>query len=100
MDEKKEEDFLRVISLKGTRDILKYLDKHGMAQHQQLDAFINTCTLNRRLNQLLKYSLIQHHLDKKDARREWYSLTERGKKILKHLEDMILAVEGPYIDSR
>lgn len=95
MDEKREEDFLKVISLKGTRDILKYLDEHKIAQHQQLDSFINTCTLNTRLNQLLKFSLIQHHLDKKDARKEWYSLTEKGKKILKHLEDMITIVKEP-----
>ena len=92
MDEKREADFLKVISLKGTRNILKYLDDHGVAQHQQLDTFINTCTLNTRLNQLLKFDLIQHHLDKKDVRREWYSLTEKGKKILKYLEDMITVV--------
>ena len=95
MDEKREADFLKVISSKGTRDILKYLDDHAAAQHQQLDTFINTCTLNKRLNQLLRFGLIQHHLDKKDVRRDWYSLTEKGKKILKYVEDMISAVKEP-----
>jgi DNA-binding HxlR family transcriptional regulator len=92
MDETREEQFLKLISSKGARDILKYLNEHETAQHADLNAFINAVTLNMKLHELLTFDLIQHHLDKSDMRREWYTITEKGKKILQCLEDMIKTV--------
>jgi DNA-binding HxlR family transcriptional regulator len=95
MEKKREQEFLRMLGSRGTRNILVYLKVHGEAQHNQFDEFLNTCTLNIRLGQLLKFGLVEHHLVKKNARKEWYSLTERGEKILKHLEEMAELVESP-----
>lgn len=89
MDEQREKHFLRVISLKGSRYILKYLDEHDITQHGDLDAFMNTVTLNTRLKELLELGLVEHHLDKTAIRKEWYSITEKGKKIKEYLESMI-----------
>ena len=94
MDEKGEQHFLRVISLKGSKHILKYLDEHDIAQHGDLDAFMNTVTLNRRLRELLELGLIEHHLDKTDVRKEWYSITEKGKKIINYLENLIKLINS------
>jgi len=38
-------------------------------------------------------SLIEHHLERKDVRKEWYELTEKGMKILQILENLITLVE-------
>jgi DNA-binding HxlR family transcriptional regulator len=92
MDEKREEQFLKLISSKRARDILKYLNEHDTAQHADLNAFINAITLNTKLHELLIFGLIQHHLEKSDMRKEWYTITEKGKKILQCLEDMIKTV--------
>ena len=92
MDEEREERFLKLISSKSVRDILKYLNEHETTQHADLDAFMNTSTLNMKLNELLAFNLIKHHLDKSDIRKEWYTITEKGKKILQYLEDMIKTV--------
>jgi DNA-binding HxlR family transcriptional regulator len=92
MDEKREEQFLKLISSKRARDILKYLNEHKTAQHADLMAFINAITLNTKLHELLTFDLIEHHLDKGDMRKEWYTITEKGKKILQCLEDMIKTV--------
>ena len=94
MDEEKEEQFIKLITSKGARDILKYLNGHKTAQHADLDAFMNTSTLNMKLNELLAFNLIKHHLDKSDIRKEWYTITEKGKKILQYLEDMTMMVRS------
>ena len=87
------EYFLRVLGMRGTRDILRYLDEHGTACYKNFANFLNTLTLNRRLRQLLEYGLIEHHLVRKVKRREWYTITEKGKKILKHMNEMIKIAE-------
>ncbi len=88
MDEK-EEEFLKSISLKGTIDILRYLREHGTGQYKDLIEFMNEVTLYRRVKQLLEFDLIIHHLNKKDVRKEWYEITDKGRKILQILEDII-----------
>jgi DNA-binding HxlR family transcriptional regulator len=92
MDEEREEQFLKLISSRSARDILQYLNEHDTAQHADLNAFINTSTLNMKLNELLALDLITHHLDKSGIRKEWYTITEKGKKILQCLENMIKIV--------
>lgn len=93
MDEEREEEFLKLVSYRGTRTILQYMDSHDTAQHADLDTFMNTATLNMRLSKLLEFDLIEHHLDKKGVRREWYTITEKGRKILNHLEEMIIVIK-------
>jgi DNA-binding HxlR family transcriptional regulator len=92
MDEEKEEQFFKLITSKGARDILKYLNEHDTAQHADLNAFMNTSTLNMKLNELLAFDLITHHLDKSGIRKEWYTITEKGKKIFQNLKNMIKSV--------
>ncbi len=44
--------------------------------------YANVPTLNTRLKQLLEFNLITHHLEKKELRKEWYEITEKGRKVL------------------
>jgi DNA-binding HxlR family transcriptional regulator len=92
MDEEKEEQFFKLITSKGARDILKHLNERETTQHADLNAFMNTSTLNTKLHELLTLDLIEHHLDKSDMRKEWYTITEKGKKILQYVDDMIKTV--------
>ena len=39
------------------------------------------------------FSLIEHYLERKDVRKEWYELTEKEMKILQGLENLITLVE-------
>ena len=94
MGAKEEEEFLKLLGLKGTRDILMFLDEQGAARHHQLAQFISMVTLYTRLQQLLMFNLIQHHLDKKNVRKEWYEITERGKKVLECMEALMKLLEG------
>jgi len=93
MEKKREEDFLRLISLRGTIFILRFLNLLGSAQYKHLREFLNTCTLNKRVKTLLDFNLISHHVDKKEVRKEWYEITKKGKNILKIMEDMIRLIE-------
>jgi predicted transcriptional regulator len=45
-----------------------------------------------KLNELLAFDLITHHLDKSGIRKEWYTITEKGKKIFQNLKNMIKSV--------
>jgi len=85
----KEKEFFRLIGLSGTKDILFYLDEHGQGQHENFNSLVSTSTLNTRLRQLLKFGLITHHLAREDAKKEWYEITEKGRKVVGHLKRLI-----------
>ncbi len=93
MDEKREEDFLKMLGLKATKKILEFLDENETAQYKQLQQFVNTHTLNTRMRDLLDFNLVQHHLVREDVRREWYEPTEKGRKILQYMREMVAMVE-------
>lgn len=79
---KKEEKILKLIGSAGTKFILDYLNTHTDVQYKELNKTIPAHTLNTRLRELLRFKLIEHHFEKKEKRREWYNITERGKKVL------------------
>ncbi|MBU7018263.1 MAG: winged helix-turn-helix transcriptional regulator [Theionarchaea archaeon] len=93
MDEKKEEGFLKMLGLKATKKILEYLDENETAQYKQLQQFVNTHTLNTRMRELLDFDLVQHHLVREDVRREWYEPTEKGRKVLQYLREMVHVID-------
>ena len=93
MDKEKEESFFKLISLKGARDILNYLNQHSTAQHVSLNTLMSAATLNVRLIELLEFRLIEHHLEKEDVRKEWYTITEKGKRILQLLADLVKIID-------
>jgi DNA-binding HxlR family transcriptional regulator len=82
---------LRLLSSRGTIPILRYLNEHRTAQYHQFNQFIITSTLNKRLRQLLYFNLINHYFMKEGVikRKEWYELTEKGRKVLQIAEAII-----------
>jgi DNA-binding HxlR family transcriptional regulator len=78
-----------MLGAKGTLEILKFLDGKKEVQHGQIREIIHTHTLNIRIRELVEFELIQHHLNKSERRHEWYTLTEKGKKVLEVLEILI-----------
>lgn len=95
MEEKREEDFLKLLGAKGTKQILDFIGLHGTAQYRQLMEFVNTPTLNARLRDLLIFGIICHHLERVETRKEWYELTEKGKKALQHLQELAKLIKEP-----
>ena len=93
MDKEKEESFFKLISLKGTRGILNYLNEHSTAQHASLNTLMSAATLNVKLIELLEFGLIEHHLEKEGVRKEWYTITEKGKKILQLLAEIVKIID-------
>jgi DNA-binding HxlR family transcriptional regulator len=89
MGDNRNQEFLQMLSARGALEILKFLDEREEVQHRQMKGIINTHTLNNRIRELLEFELIQHHLEKSEKRHEWYTLTEKGKKVLEILEILI-----------
>ena len=88
MDEKEEEEFLKMIGLKGTVPVLRLLNEKE-AQYKDLMQLADVDSLNTRLRQLLRFGLIEHHLERIETRREWYSITDKGRKILNYLNEIL-----------
>ncbi|MBU7028899.1 MAG: winged helix-turn-helix transcriptional regulator [Theionarchaea archaeon] len=81
--------FFRVLGLTSTVDLLKSIHK-GKNQYKDFLTFMGIGTINRRLRELIKLGIIEHHFERKYKRKEWYTLTEKGKRILEaitRLED-------------
>ncbi len=85
----KDEDLLRSLGARGAKRILEFLFEHGTAQHHQMEAFLNTNTLNRRLHDLLILGLIEHHFEKEGRVKNRNKGTEKGKVIIQRLRDVI-----------
>jgi len=89
LDEQEEKEFLKMIGLKGTVPVLKFLNEKGEAHHGDFAHLVNVVSLNTRLRQLLRFGLIEHHLERIETRREWYSITDKGRKILNRLNEIL-----------
>jgi len=53
-------------------------------------------TINRRLRELIKLGIIEHHFERKSKRKEWYTLTEKGERIF----EAILRLENVFEEDR
>ncbi len=85
----KARELLKIVGQTSTVEILTYLREHSTAQYRELDAFANTRTLNVRLIQLIRHGLIEHNYQRSISRKEWYTITEKGKKVLEHMEKIM-----------
>jgi len=88
-----ENEVLKILGKKGTIGILEFLSQHGKGQYMQMRQFGATHTLNDRTRELLKYELVEHHLERKKARKEWYEITERGNEILQYAQRLLESVK-------
>ena len=57
-------------------------------RYKELQEFLNTHTLNTRIKELLRHNLIQHNMVREEIRKEWYELTEDGKRVLELLNEL------------
>ena len=87
------DEILKIFGRKGTMQIMEFLNRHNKVQYNQMKQFANTHTLNRRTLELLKYQLVEHHLDKSKPRREWYEITEKGRKVLQCAQELLESVK-------
>ncbi|MBU7046375.1 MAG: winged helix-turn-helix transcriptional regulator [Theionarchaea archaeon] len=74
--------FLRVLGFTATVDILNSIEE-GKNQYKHFIPFASISTLNERVKQLESLGIIEHHLAREDKRREWYTLTQKGEKVVK-----------------
>lgn len=78
----------------GSLEILGYLSEKGTARYKDLKPFASTYTLNFRLKQFLKFNLIRHQFLKEDTRKEWYELTNKGRRFHQLLQKAIAVLES------
>ena len=79
---------MKVIGSKGTKEILEFLDENGEGQYKHFCQFLDTHVVNKRLRQFLKLGLVEHHLTKLEKKREWYTITDKGRKVVHLLREM------------
>ncbi len=72
--------------MRATFEILEYLNEHEESRYKDLERLASTYSIFIRLKQLLKCNLIEHHFEKEETRKEWYTITEKGRKVLELLK--------------
>ncbi|MBU7029163.1 MAG: winged helix-turn-helix transcriptional regulator [Theionarchaea archaeon] len=87
------DEILEILGKKGTISILEFLNQHHKVQYSQMKQFADTHTLNTRTRELLKYGLVEHHLEREITRREWYEITEKGRDILQCMQELLEPVK-------
>ena len=92
--QKEDETILKIAGAKGTMEILEFLYKHETGQYAQMKNFMNGHTLNTRLRQLSSYGMIQHHNHRSDLGADWYTIAEKGEKVLHHLKELVNLAKG------
>jgi DNA-binding HxlR family transcriptional regulator len=84
MSEEELFEFYKVLGLTGTVKILLSL-ADSRKKYKNFNCG-SISTINDRLRQLLHLNLIEHHLTREKKREEWYTLTEKGKKVVECLK--------------
>jgi len=73
---------------------LETINRTGKTQYKDLSPIkISVSTLNARLLELMDFGLVNHYVDKKAVRKEWYEITEKGKTVLEILEQLAQLIE-------
>jgi DNA-binding HxlR family transcriptional regulator len=91
-------EFFSVLGFAGTRGILKSIGE-GKDQYKDFTLYASKSTIDVRTKQLIALGLIKHHLLRGTGkRREWYTLTERGKRVLKVTTELERAFQGEQHD--
>ncbi len=78
----------KLLSLTGTLDILFDLYERGKARYTEFGVKVNTYSKTTRLHELCVAKLIEHHLEKDKKRKEWYELTEKGRRLVEQIRKM------------
>ena len=87
-------EFFSVLGLQGTRSILNSI-KDGKDQYKNFTLYASEATINMRTKQLIALGLIEHHLLRGTGkRREWYTLTNKGERVLKAITELEKAFQG------
>jgi DNA-binding HxlR family transcriptional regulator len=84
----KKNEIIKILGFTGTIFILEYMDAHTKTQYKDLNKTLAAYTLNCRLKELLDSKLIEHHFERKETREEWYTITEKGKKVLRIIQKL------------
>jgi DNA-binding HxlR family transcriptional regulator len=92
-DEDSLEEFFRVLGLRATRDILHTIHE-GNNQYKDFMKFGCISTINLRPKQLESLGIIEHNLTREEKRREWYTLTEKGERVMKVIIELEKAFQG------
>ena len=88
METAHEEYFFKILGKKGSVVIVRFLEEHGTARYTELQQLVSTHTLNARIKDLMQLGLIQHYLVRENVRKEWYELTEKGKRALPYMNGL------------
>lgn len=80
------EILLRSLGSKNAIEVLEFLDEHGATHYRDMMDIFNTYTLNHRLHELISFNLVEHHFERTLTRKEWYEITEKGRKVLELLK--------------
>ena len=86
-------EFFKVLGSAATRDMLTSIDE-GNNQHKDFLKFGSISTINQRTKQLVGLDIIEHHLGREEMRREWYTLTERGERVVRAIPVLEKAFQG------
>lgn len=81
MEDPEMSEFFRILGLVSTVGILEKIEE-GKNQYKYFLSLASVSTLNKRTKQLTDLGIIEHHITKEGKRTEWYTLTERGKRIV------------------
>ena len=84
MSEEELFEYYKVLGLTGTVKLLLSL-ADGRKKYKDFNCG-SVSTINDRLRQLLHLDLIEHHLTREQKKEEWYTLSEKGEKVVECLK--------------
>jgi len=84
-----EEDIFKILSQRGVVEILENLEKVGRLKYKEVEELVgNPSTTTRRLSSLERKGLIEREVSSERYRPVYYTLTERGRKLLLHIREI------------
>lgn len=93
MEDPEMSEFFRILGLVSTVEMLEKIEE-GKNQYKYFLSLASVSTLSKRTKQLTDLRIIEHHIAKEGKRTEWYTLTERGKRVVRALRSLKKAFKG------
>ena len=87
---------IKIVGLTGTSDILRLLAEHKRMYGEQIKRSLKKKgSIENRLKELERLGIIASEVEDKFQGKKWYWLTEKGRKIARHVREIEKLMESP-----
>lgn len=89
-----EEEVFHLLSLKYVLAVLEFVCEHGETKYADMENDFTIHSIRIKVGDLIRCGLLQLCIERRERRKEWFEITEEGKKTLQIVDDLAGLFKG------